>query len=510
MSYKAVFQSFWFLCFLGMSFLMDAQPTRLVAERMAELDYVIEVLSFSNAPNEDRLLVMCQDGRIWVFEDGAILDEPFFDIGETGLDILDFGIGSEEGLIGIALDPDYDTNGFFYLTYNGFLPDGSGDNLFDWHLVAFKRSDDDPYKADLDWWSEVLTIPMIRRGHNGGKIAFGQDGYLYVSVGDGGATGTGAPGGGSGGDIDNNAQNTGVLLGSILRLDVEGDAPYGIPDDNPFVDDENARDEIWAYGLRNPWRWSFDRLTGDLYVGDVGEVDWEEISMMEADESAVNFGWRLLEGSNCYEPVVDCDPNDETRLPLYDYAHSETLCSVIGGYVYRGSAIPSLYGNYIYSDACGFGEEKFWLIYNDGISWVNQWVEVDIDGGFLPFGETRFGFGEDNQGELYICTRIGFSKIVADPDFDTTAKENPIFLAPNPADQYTRLDLGGPFFLDRIEVYDNTGRQTLQLVPNGPGLGGYRIDTSAIPSGVYTLRVFCRDTEEPRTTRLVVTHAQED
>lgn len=486
-----------------------AQPTRLIADRIAEVNDVIEVVPFSNDPDEERLLIMSHDGRIWVWEDGEVLDEPFLNLGEGGFDVVDFGIGSEEGLNGIALDPDYDNNGFFYLMYNGYLPDGSGANLIDEHLVCFRRSEDDPYKADTTWWSEILYIEMIRRGHNAGRLGFGDDGYLYVSLGDGGATGSGAPGGGSGGDEDNNGQDTSTILGSILRIEVNGGEPYQIPEDNPFVGVENARDEIWAYGFRNPWRWSFDRLTGDMYIGDVGEVDWEEVSVLEADEKGLNFGWRLLEGTNCYEPTVDCDTEGITEYPIYDYAHSETVCSVIGGYVYRGEEIPSLYGYYIYSDACGFADEKFWLLYQNGEEWINQPVTVEVEGGFVPWQETRFGFGQNNKGELFICTRLGLYRIVSDPDFDGTAKENPVVLAPNPADQYTTLDLGGPFFLDRIEAYDSRGSFAYKWIPES-GLGSYRIDTREVPPGVYTLKVYCKDSDEVRTTRMVVAHSEEN
>ncbi len=181
---------------------------------------------------------------------------------------------------------------------------------------VFRRSFDDPYTADPTFWEEIITFEMPRRGHNGGNIHFGTDGYLYLSVGDGGSTGSGASGGGSGGDADNNGQRLDVTLGKILRLDVSGPAPYTIPADNPFVPQFGARGEIWAYGLRNPWRWSFDRLTGDMYVGDVGEVDWEEINFTPAGVAGTNYGWRLLEGPDCYEPVIDCDPTTSPMSPF--------------------------------------------------------------------------------------------------------------------------------------------------------------------------------------------------
>lgn len=481
------------------------RPTELIADRLAYLDDAIQVVSFSNDSNEDRLLILCQNGKIWVYEDGVVLDEPFFDIGENGLDIVDFGIGSEEGLLSITLDPNYEENGFFYLMYNGYRPDGTGTNLYDEHLVCFRRSADDEYKADTDWWYEVLYIEMPRRGHNGGAVFFGQDGYLYCSIGDGGSTGSGQTGGGSGGDADNNAQSLDTILGKVLRIGVNGDTPYTIPTNNPFVGVENAREEIWAYGLRNPWRWSFDSITGDMYIGDVGEVDWEEVSFGESGVGGINYGWRLLEGNACYEPVENCDPDGITQLPAYDYFHNGNLCSVIGGFVYRGQEIPSLYGYYIYSDACGFADEKFWLLWNDGTGWQNEPVEVIVDGGFQPWIETRLGFGQDNQGNLYICTRLAVYKIAADPNYTAPSdtKDTALKFVPNPAYNETILDLGGNFVLDRMQVYNAQGK-LMNEYGGSTGVRAYRIDISGYPSGVYSVRVTCEGSDEVRTGKFVV------
>lgn len=509
MNKRALKTAFLFLFGLFAGLLAQAQPTQLIGNRLAYIDQAIQVLSFTNDPEETRLFIITHDGKVLVYEDGAIRDTPFFDIGSSGLDFLDYGIGSEEGLNGMVLDPNYESNGYFYLIYNGWLPDGSGTTLYDEHLVRFKRSDNDPYLADTDFWEEIITFEMPRRGHNGGNIFFGDDGYLYVSVGDGGSTGSGAPGGGSGGDADNNAQSLDRLLGKIHRLDVSGPAPYAIPPDNPFIDVPDARPEIFAYGFRNPWRWSFDKLTGDMYIGDVGEVDWEEVNFAPADEAAgLNYGWRLLEGSNCYEPVEGCDPDGITTLPIYDYFHDGNLCSVVGGFVYRGASIPTLYGYYIYSDACGFADEKFWTLHRDGQgNWINQPVEVIVEGGFVPWQEVRYGFGQDNRGELYICTRLAVYKIFSDPNDDSANQQKEdaeLVFMPNPANASTVLDLGGPFLLESLEIFDRSGRKVDELVASGGAERFYNIPTSAYASGMYVVRVKCLGSDAFRYGKLII------
>lgn len=484
-----------------------AQPTQLVADRLAYASDVIQALSFSNDPDEERLFVVLQGGKVMVYDNG-LLEAPFIDLGVQPGGVVDFGIGSEEGLLSMALDPNYDENGYFYLVYNGYLPDGSGTGPYDWNLVRFRRSFDDPYLADPDWFEPILTIEETRRGHNGGAMFFGQDGYLYVSTGDGGSTGNGQTGGGSGGDVDNNAQNLGVLLGKVLRLDVSGAAPYAIPSDNPFVGVKGAREEIWSYGWRNPWRWSFDRQTGDMYIGDVGERDWEEISLNPAGVGGLNFGWRLLEGPMCYEPVNECDPDGLTELPIHAYAHSDEVCSVIGGFVYRGNAIPTLRGHYIYSDACGFGEEKFWLLTPTETGHSNQPVEVIVEGGFVPWEEVRFGFGENNKGELFICTRLALYKIVLDPNDEglPPAAAGDIKLWPNPGDTQVKLDLGGDYLLEELQFYGNDGRLVELKSPVTGGVRFYTFSLENLPSGHYSLAIKLLGRDDRLVRRLLVVH----
>jgi glucose/arabinose dehydrogenase len=230
----------------------------------------------------------------------------------------------------------------------------------------------------------IITIDQPFANHNGGAIQFGPDGYLYIALGDGG----------SGGDPGNRAQNLDVLLGKILRLDVSPATGYAIPGSNPFVGKAGA-DEIWHYGLRNPFRFSFDRSTGDLWIGDVGQNAWEEVDVARAGVGGLNFGWRIMEGNHCYSPSTGCDPSGKV-LPVVEYSH-DFGCAVIGGNVYRGSAYPVLKGGYVFSDEC---TGITWAV-NAAGSGPQALVQVaDVGGGIA-------GYGEDEAGELYAAALGG-------------------------------------------------------------------------------------------------------
>jgi hypothetical protein len=340
------------------------------------------------------------------------------------------------------------------------------------------------------------------QGHNGGQILFGPDQFLYISTGDGGSTGTGAVGGGSGGDDHGpmgNGQNLESLLGKILRIDVHGLNPYTIPSSNPFVGIENTRDEIWSYGLRNPWRFCFDSENGDMYIGDVGEVDWEEINY-EAGGSGggINYGWRLMEGPDCYEPIVDCDPNSSITEPIFAFPHENGLCSVIGGVVYRGQNIPSLNGYYILSDACGFGDTQFFTLISDGNGgWIDQPLVLDVEGGFVPWTETKFAFGEDNKGEIYLCTRYFVYKLLFDatPSVDIGGEE--INFHPNPVapGALIRMNLSEVGNVERLSVFDSSGRLVDVHVSsaNGDNASFY---TTGLTNGVYSVHIDIVGSEE--------------
>ena len=485
-------------------------PAVIHAERIAEIDQPIQVLSASLDPNDDALLLVGHDGIIHYWEPvTGLRATPFMDLSSTGLDIVDFGVMSEQGMNGMTLDLNFAENGLFYVMYNGYRPDGTGE-LIDERILCFGTSADHKI-ADTSVWSEVLELVQPDMGHNGGQILFGADNFLYISTGDGGSTGSGEQGGGSGGDNHGpigNAQNLESLLGKILRIDVHGLEPYTIPTDNPFVDNLEARDEIWAYGLRNPWRWSFDRETGDMYIGDVGEVDWEEINFEPAgSQGGLNYGWRLMEGSDCYEPLLDCDPGEVITLPIFEFPHENGLCSVIGGVVYRGSNIPSLQGYYVLSDACGFGDTQFFTLKADNNQeWISAPLVLDVENGFEPWTETKFAFGEDNKGEIYLCTRFFVYKLMFDPVFPpvTPGGEEVRFL-PNPTapGSLVRVDLNSGAEIESLKIFDSSGRLTRELFPTPSG-DNASFYTKGFPNGVYAVHINIVGSEDIVYGKLVV------
>lgn len=334
---------------------------------------LVQPVLVAAAPGDaDRIFVVEKAGRIRVVRDGELLAQPFLDIdSETGH-------GDEEGLLGLAFDPEYASNGAFYVNHT----DNSGRT----RILRFGVSGN-PDVADATSLDVLLTIDQPFSNHNGGHIAFGPDGMLYIGMGDGGA----------GGDPLDHGQTPSTLLGSMLRIAVGPTGPYSIPPDNPFVGHATIAPETWAYGLRNPWRFSFDRMTGDLLIGDVGQRDIEEISYQPASsDGGENYGWNLLEGTRCF--VDDpCDPTG-TVLPIHEYDHDEG-CSITGGYVYRGE-IATLRHRYFYADFCGGWVRSFRI--EDGQA-VDHFDHSDDFGAV----STVASFGEDADGELYIVSLNG-------------------------------------------------------------------------------------------------------
>jgi glucose/arabinose dehydrogenase len=319
--------------------------------------------------NDSRLFVVEQPGRIRIVRDGVLIETPFLDISDR------VASGGERGLLSMAFHPAYDSNGYFFVNFT----DLEGTTRVERFEVG-----SDPDRADPQSAAPVLSIEQPFANHNGGHLLFGPDGMLYVAVGDGG----------SGGDPQGNGQNRETLLGSILRLDVSGPGPYAIPADNPWSDHPSFRPEIWAWGLRNPWRLAFDPPAGLLFVADVGQQRREEINVVRADAGGLNFGWNEMEGSSCYDAEL-CD-TDGLVLPAVEYDHSAG-CSVTGGEVYRGSDIPAIAGQYFYSDYC-----RGWLRsfrYEDGAVDHREW-----DVGSLG---SVASFGSDGSGELYLISRDG-------------------------------------------------------------------------------------------------------
>jgi glucose/arabinose dehydrogenase len=323
----------------------------------------------------NRLYVVEKGGLVRLVVDGQVQAAPFLDARA----LVTAG-GAEQGLLGLAFHPEYAANGLFYVAYTA---SGDGANT----VARYRVSSTDASQADPDSRLVLLAIPDFADNHNGGVLAFGPDGYLYVGTGDGGG----------GGDLLNNAQNLASLLGKVLRLDVRAADPYAIPPTNPFVHTAGARGEIWALGTRNPWRFSFDRGTGDLYLADVGQFAWEEVNVQAAGSAGgQNYQWRCFEGFHVFNAATDCSQGISTP-PILEYDHSGGNCSITGGYVYRGPAFPSLHGLYFYGDYCS---GRIWTAHRlAGGTWVQT-----------PRLDTTYrisSFGEDLAGELYLTDIAG-------------------------------------------------------------------------------------------------------
>lgn len=321
--------------------------------------------------NSNRIFVLEQEGVITVFpnDKAASARKTFLDIREQVDDQ-----GNEEGLLGLAFHPDYKTNGYFYVNYTASNPNRT--------VISRFKVSSDPDKADASSEKEILTFRQPYSNHNGGQVSFGPDGFLYIAVGDGG----------SGGDPQRNGQNRSTLLGSILRIDVdrqEGGNQYGIPPDNPFAKNKNGyREEIYAYGLRNPWRFSFDTENGRLWTGDVGQNAWEEIDIIE---KGGNYGWNTMEGNHCFEPKNNCNRSG-LKLPIHEYGRSEGI-SITGGFVYRGPTVKSLQGKYIYAD---YATRRIWALEHANLSKPVNTLLLEGD-----FNVSSFGVDQNN--ELYLC-----------------------------------------------------------------------------------------------------------
>lgn len=313
-----------------------------------------------------RLFVVEKPGRIRILSNWLTLPDPFLDIRDR---VGAFGL--EQGLLGLAFHPDFGQNGYFYVNYT----DLSGNTV----ISRFQVSPDDPNRADPGSELVLLHVNQPYANHNGGGLAFGPDGYLYIGLGDGGAAG----------DPAGNARNPETLLGKMLRLDVDSGNPYAIPASNPFAGG-GGLPEIWAIGLRNPWRFSFDPLTGELYIADVGQNEWEEVNVVQtAPQGLLDFGWDAFEGLHPYEEPL---PEGPTIQPVAEYSHAEG-CSITGGYVYRGVDLPELQGVYFFGDYCNGG--VFGLIHTGAETW--EWRRL------FETGAPVSTFGVDEAGEVYLA-----------------------------------------------------------------------------------------------------------
>jgi glucose/arabinose dehydrogenase len=325
--------------------------------------------------NTGKLYIVEQAGRIRLVDNGTLLPAPFLDISTRVI------AGGEQGLLGLAFPPGYAIKRYFYVNYTTNIPDAITGNTV---IARFRVTGPDPNIADSASEEILLTIAQPFSNHNGGQLAFGPDGFLYIGMGDGG----------SGGDPFNNAQNPSSLLGKMLRIDVEsGVVPYASPPSNPFVQNPVFRSEIWALGLRNPWRFSFDRQTGDLYIADVGQNLFEEVDFQASGSAGgQNYGWSIMEGAHCFgDPACS---SAGLILPVAEYGHGPE-CSITGGFVYRGQAFPRIQGVYLYADFCS---GKFWGLQRDGSVWLNTLL--------LTEPHSIASFGEDEAGNLYAADLV--------------------------------------------------------------------------------------------------------
>ncbi|MDP2890838.1 MAG: PQQ-dependent sugar dehydrogenase [Bacteroidota bacterium] len=325
---------------------------------------------------DNRLFVVDQAGYIRIVDsDGIVRTQPFLDIHDR------VTFGGERGLLGLAFHPDYKTNGFFYVNYVG-----PGDIT---NISRFKVNSGNPEIADPTSELKIMTITQPYSNHNGGTLCFGPDGYLYIGLGDGGSSG----------DPGNRSQNPMTLLGKMLRIDINNGNPYSVPTTNPFFNSSTTLPEIWSLGLRNPWKFSFDRLTGDMWIADVGQNAVEEVNFQAATSlGGENYGWRCYEGNQTYN-TSGCAAASTLTFPVYTYPQG-TECSVTGGNVYRGDVSSAYYGHYFFADYCS---DRIWTLHKVGENWVKE--------DFGRFTGNNFStFGEGSDGKLYVAGR-GSGKI---------------------------------------------------------------------------------------------------
>lgn len=439
-------------------------------------------LTHAGGAGDDRLFLTLRDGRVVIFANGAILAQPFLDIRNL------VSTQGEGGLLSMAFHPRFAENGFFFVNYT--------DNAsFDTIVARYEVSAGNPNQADTGSARVLLRIDQPFSNHNGGQIQFGPDGYLYVGMGDGG----------SGNDPGCRAQRNDTLLGKMLRIDVDqnvGSSPfYGIPADNPFRGNDGVLDEIWAKGFRNPWRYSFDRGTGDLYVGDVGQSAREEIDRQPAGSpGGENYGWKMMEGTlcasaaSCPAGTPSCNSSALT-LPILEYVNGGADCSVIGGYVYRGSRLPQLRGTYLFGDLCS---GHIWGANPTAGAWqVRRLAGAET----VLQGKSLIAFGEDRRGELYVISSSELYRIdgPAAPagDDDNVGLFDPVTVTfsiktshtSGPADLAFRFGLPDKGWIPIAGDWDGDGRDSIGYWD--PRTKSFRLRNSLTP-GSSDLRFFLR------------------
>lgn len=449
---RIILRTYFILTMISLSWAPKAQP---VTNMDLFASGFTSPVCIANA-GDSRLFVVEQGGLVRVVgSSGQVSSQPFLDIRSR------ITSGGERGLLGIAFHPQYKTNGYFYVNYTG---DGGATNI-----SRFKVSSANPETADPQSEIKLLTIAQPYANHNGGDLCFGPDGYLYIGMGDGG----------SAGDPGNRAQNPKEYLGKMLRIDVNQGNPYAIPATNPFYNSTSTLGEIWALGLRNPWRFSFDRLTGDLWIADVGQNVVEEINFQLANSTGgENYGWRCYEGNQVYNSS-GCPAASAFTFPAYTYPHGSE-CSVTGGYVYRGNASSAYYGHYFFADYCS---DRIWTLLKVG----NNWVKED----FGQFAGNNFStFGEDSGGQLYVAGvksgniyRVIGTATGLDDDM---AAADLIKIFRVPASNKIRIETAfndGQEIL--LELIDTKGSLLFSTTIRQPS---YEFNPGTLPAGVYIIK----------------------
>lgn len=413
------------------------------------------------APGRNHMYVVQQRGKIFIVDSaGNQLPGHFMDISH-----MVSSSGDERGLLGLVFHPDYVQNGYFYVNYTR---QGDGKTM----ISRFSRSGSDPLKGDSLSEINLMNIYQPYSNHNAGDLAFGPDGYLYIGTGDGGSSG----------DPENRSQNPDSILGKMLRIDVDNGLPYLVPSDNPFVGNPDTLPEIWALGLRNPWRFSFDRSTGDMWIADVGQNVYEEINMEPANSGGgFNYGWRCYEANTAFN-TNGCGQQSDYTSPVAVYGHNPD-CSVTGGYVYRGSQHPILDGKYLYADYCsGIIRQT----YHNGSQWQTDHLDT-LNGQFITT------FGEDHDGELYLASRggsiykIGTSVLSTE---DANQAASGIALFPSPAHDVINITLTQSLASPgNLRIMDIHGRTVMQQVWNFAANESGQVNVATLPAGTYFLAI---------------------
>jgi len=414
---------------------------------------------------DNRLFVVERGGLIKIINpDGTINETPFLDIESRVLS------GGEQGLLGLAFHPQYQSNGILFLNYTN----NSG------NTVVAKYVANPPGSNTVSSSTEeiLFTVDQPYNNHNGGNLIFGNDGYLYIGLGDGGSSG----------DPQNRAQNLTTLLGKMLRIDVnnpQNGNNYGIPTDNPYPNTENpnALPEIWAYGLRNPWRFSFDSQTQNLWIADVGQGEIEEINMVSGTQAGLNYGWPCFEGDQPYNTSGNCPNNSELTFPIAQYTHSNSgnfKCSITGGYVYRGTQQPNLNGWYLFADYCS---NEIGILKNENGNWNMSFTEPYPGNGWTTFGE-------DVNGELYIVgINSGSVYKISDPNLSIAESSIwEVSIYPNPTDNvFTIKSINTQILIETINIYNLQGKLIQSIsMSQAPEI---QVKTKSLAKGLYLTEI---------------------